>query len=52
MYRMERDFHYEHPSVIADGWRRAVRIDSLGEQYSRESILEQFKRLILSEKLI
>lgn len=40
-YRLERDFRYEHPSVIVDGWQRAVRIDSLGEQYSRESIREK-----------
>lgn len=32
-YRFERDFRYEHPSVIADGWKRAVRITSLGENY-------------------
>ncbi|MCH5170447.1 MAG: relaxase/mobilization nuclease domain-containing protein [Oscillospiraceae bacterium] len=37
-YRFERDFRYEHPSVIADGWKRAVRITSLGEKYSREAM--------------
>ena len=40
-YRLERDFRYEHPSVTATGWQRAIRIDSLGEQYSRESIREK-----------
>lgn len=40
-YRMERDFRYEHPSVIADGWQRAVRLDRLGERYSRERIRER-----------
>lgn len=40
-YRLERDFRYEHPSVIADGWQRAVRISSLGKQYTRESMREK-----------
>lgn len=39
-YRFERDFRYEHPSVIADGWKRAIRLDSLGEKYSRENMHE------------
>lgn len=37
-YRFERDFHYEHPSVISDGWKQAIRLDSLGEAYSRDAI--------------
>ncbi|MGN0475016.1 MAG: hypothetical protein ACI4IJ_08005, partial [Acutalibacteraceae bacterium] len=40
-YRFERDFRYEHPSVIADEWQRAVRISSLGKQYTRESMREK-----------
>lgn len=40
-YRFERDFRYEHPSVIADGWQRAVRICSLGKQYTREAMREK-----------
>lgn len=40
-YRFERDFRYEHPSVIADGWQRAVRIDRLGEPYSKECIRQR-----------
>ena len=40
-YRFERDFYYDHPSVYAEGWKRAVRISSLGEQYSKERIREQ-----------
>ena len=40
-YRFERDFNYDHPSVYADGWKRAVRISSLGEQYSKERIRER-----------
>ncbi len=40
-YHLERDFRYEHPSVTADGWQRAVRINSLGEEYSKERIRER-----------
>ncbi|MGN0549257.1 MAG: relaxase/mobilization nuclease domain-containing protein [Acutalibacteraceae bacterium] len=47
-YRFERDFRYEHPSVIADGWKRAVRITSLGENYSRETMRE---KLVANQKL-
>ena len=40
-YRFERDFYYDHPSVYAEGWKRAVRISSLGERYSKERIRER-----------
>lgn len=40
-YRFERDFYYEHPSVIADGWKRSVRIDSLGKDYTKDRIVER-----------
>ncbi len=40
-YRFERDFYYEHPSIIADGWERAVRISSLGKDYTKERIRER-----------
>ena len=36
-YRLERDFRYAHPSVIANGWQRPVRLDSLGESYDKAS---------------
>ena len=37
-YKFKRDFYYDHPSVYAEGWKRAVRISSLGEKYSKENI--------------
>lgn len=40
-YRLERDFYYDHPSVIADGWKRAIRISSLGEDYTKERIRQR-----------
>ena len=47
-YRFERDFRYEHPSVIADGWKRAVRISGLGEKYSREAVRQ---KLVANQRL-
>lgn len=47
-YKFERDFCYEHPSVIADGWKRAVRISGLGEKYSREAMRQ---RLVANQRL-
>ena len=39
-YRFSRDYNYAHISVIADGWKRPIRIDGLGEKYSRENMRE------------
>ena len=50
-YRFDRDFRYEHPSVIADGWKRAVRITSLGEKYSYEEIRERLNANQLKPEL-
>ena len=47
-YRFDRDFRYEHPSVIADGWKRAVRITSLGEKYSWEAMRQ---KLVANQRL-
>ena len=47
-YRFERDFRYEHPSVIADGWKRTVRISGLGEKYSREAMRQ---KLVANQRL-
>lgn len=40
-YRFERDFRYQYPSVKAEGWKRAVRLQSLGEEYSKDSIRQK-----------
>ncbi len=40
-YTFNRNIMMEHPSVIAKGWKRAVRIDSLGKDYTRERIIKQ-----------
>lgn len=47
-YRFERDFRYEHPSVIADGWKRAVRISGLGGKYSWEAMRQ---KLVANQRL-
>ena len=40
-YSYARNSDYRHPSIIAPGWKRPVRIDSLGEQYTQEKIRER-----------
>ena len=40
-YTFNRSIMTEHPSVIAKGWKRAVRIDSLGKDYTRERIIKR-----------
>ena len=40
-YRFEQNFAYAHASVIADGWKRPIRISSLGEAYSKEKLEER-----------
>ena len=47
-YKFERDFRYEHPSVIADGWKRPIRITGLGEKYSREAMRQ---KLVANQRL-
>lgn len=37
-YTYIRDGHYKHPCVMAKGWERPVRIDSLGKRYTTEAI--------------
>jgi hypothetical protein len=37
-YKIVRDDNYEHITIIADGWKRSVRLDSLGENYTVDAI--------------
>jgi hypothetical protein len=37
-YRYARSSDYAHPALIAPGWKRPVRIDSLGSGYTQEQI--------------
>ena len=37
-YKIVRDDNYEHITIIADGWKRPVRLDSLGGNYTIEAI--------------
>ena len=50
-YRFVRDFSYEHASVIAEGWKRPVRIDSLGEKYKVDNIEDQLYENVHDPKL-
>ena len=40
-YHFNRNIMMEHPSVIAKGWKRPIRIDSLGEDYTTDRIRER-----------
>lgn len=40
-YKIVRDSKYAHVSIIAEGWKRPVRISSLGEAYSNGSIRDR-----------
>ena len=40
-YSFNRNIMSAHPSVIAKGWQRPVRIDSLGEKYSTEKLVKR-----------
>ena len=40
-YTFNRNISAKHPSVIAKGWQRSVRIDSLGDDYSTERLAKR-----------
>ena len=40
-YEIVRNDDYKHISVIAKGWKRSVRLDSLGENYTVDAIRER-----------
>lgn len=40
-YSFNRNIMSAHPSVIAKGWQRPVRIDNLGEEYSTERLVKR-----------
>lgn len=40
-YRYARGENYKHLSIIADGWKRPIRLSSLGEKYTPEKINER-----------
>ena len=42
-YKIVRDSDYVHISVIAEGWKRPLRISSLGEAYSKENIRDRLE---------
>lgn len=40
-YTFNRNISAKHPSVIAKGWQKPVRIDSLGDDYSTERLAKR-----------
>ena len=47
-YQFTRDRNSNHPALIATGWQRAVRLDSLGEKYTPDAI---YDRIIDNQRL-
>ena len=43
-YTFNRKIGTAHPSVIAEGWERPIRIDSLGEDYTTDRIIERISQ--------
>ena len=43
-YEIVRDDDYEHISVKAEGWKRPVRLDSLGDNYTIDAIERRMER--------
>ena len=43
-YEIVRDDDYEHISVKAEGWKRPVRLDSLGNNYTIDAIERRMER--------
>ncbi|MBQ9228878.1 MAG: relaxase/mobilization nuclease domain-containing protein [Eubacterium sp.] len=43
-YEFIRNFRYDHPSIKAPEWSRAVRLDSLGRQYTKGNLIERLDR--------
>ena len=47
-YQFTRDRNSNNPALMAQGWKRAVRLDSLGNQYNLEAIRN---RLLYNQRL-
>ena len=47
-YQFTRDRNSNHPALIAPGWQRAVRLESLGEKYTPDAI---YDRIIANQRL-
>ena len=49
-YEIVRDDDYEHISVKAEGWKRPVRLDSLGDKYTIDAIERRMERNLETTK--
>ena len=43
-YEIVRDEYYQHFSIIAKGWKRPVRLDSLGDNYTIDAIEDRLEQ--------
>lgn len=49
-YRFNRNMHYEHPSVIIPGKNKPIRLDSFGDEYTKEAIYQKLIQNIYNPK--
>lgn len=49
-YRFNRNMHYEHPSVIVPGKSKPIRLDSFGDEYTKEAIYQKLIQNIYKPK--
>lgn len=42
-YSFYRDMYPERPSVIAKGWKKPIRIDNFGKEYSKQRLAERVR---------
>lgn len=50
-YRFSRNMYYEHPSVIIPGKSKPIRLDSFGDEYTKEAIYQKLSNNITQKKI-
>lgn len=50
-YRFNRNMYYEHPSVIVLGKSNPIRLDSFGDEYTKEAIYQKLSNNITQKKI-
>lgn len=43
-YKFHRPIGTKHPSVITEGWEKSIRIDSLGDDYTTDRLMERISQ--------
>lgn len=50
-YGFNRNMYYEHPSVIIPGKSKPIRLDSFGDEYTKEAIYQKLSNNITQKKI-